>query len=401
MASTAYYIAKRYLIAKKGSTAVTFITWLAAFAMMTAVASMFIIVSVFTGLEDLNKALISDLHADITISSSSEKQLKDPVLITKLLEKQKEVEAYSKLIEEKVYLNYGGVGEIAYLRAVDSNYTKVNPIDKRIFFGKLPDLRKGNEVILENNLDNRLAIPVGETLKPAFIYMPKPGVGLINSEADIFEKQEIIATGVFPGNDQLDNYIIAPISLAQSLLGTSNESAYKIVAKLHDPTRASSVKAALKKQMGSEYQINTKNEENAAFWKMINTEKLMIYLIFSLVILITTFNLAGAIIILQLDKKRQAMSLISLGFPRAHLRKIYFYTGVLIVVIGILLGLAIGTILCVIQMQTGLFKAGIELPFPVRITLENYFIVAGVALVFGLLVSWLFSKIKKDPFPAD
>lgn len=401
MASTAYYIAKRYLIAKKGSTAVTFITWLAAFAMMTAVASMFIIVSVFTGLEDLNKALISDLHADITISSATKKQLKDPVFLSKLLEKEKEVEAFSKLIEEKVYLNYGGVGEIAYLRAVDSNYTKVNPIDKRIFFGKLPDLRKGKEVILENNLYNRLSIPVGETPNPAFIYMPKPGVGLINSEADIFEKHEIIATGVFPGNDQLDNYIIAPLSLAQTLLGTSKESAYKIVAKLHDPTKATSVKAALQKQMGSEYEINTKNEENAAFWKMINTEKLMIYLIFSLVILITTFNLAGAIIILQLDKKRQAISLISLGFPISQLRKIYFYTGVLIVLIGILLGLAIGTLLCVIQLQTGFFKAGVEFPFPVRITLENYFIVAGIALLFGLLVSWLFSKIKKDPLPLN
>ncbi len=374
----------------------TFITWLAVFAMMTAVASMFIIVSVFTGLEDLNKALISNLHADITISSSSEKRLKDPKGLVKILENEKDIKAYSKLIEEKVYLNYGGVGEIAYLRAVDSNYIKVNPIDKRIFFGKLPNLASGHEVILENNLDNRLAIPVGETLKPAVIYMPKAGVGMINSETDIFEKQEIIATGVFPGNDQLDNYIIAPLSLGQSLLGLKEDQAYKIVAKLHNPNQASNVKSNLQAKLGNHYQINTKNEENAAFWKMINTEKLMIYLIFSLVIFITTFNLAGAIIILQLDKKLQAKSLISLGLPKAQLRNIYFYTGVLIVVLGVLLGLAVGTLLCVFQMQTGIFKAGLELPFPVRITLENYFIVAGVALVFGLSVSWLFSKITKE-----
>jgi lipoprotein-releasing system permease protein len=76
---------------------------------------------------------------------------------------------------------------------------------------------------------------------------------------------------------------------------------------------------------------------------MINTEKLFIYLIFALVIFITTFNLAGAIIILQLDKKEQAKSLISLGFPLSHLRQVYFYTGVLIVILGIISGLILGT----------------------------------------------------------
>ena len=129
---------------------------------------------------------------------------------------------------------------------------------------------------------------------------------------------------------------------------------------------------------------------------MINTEKLMIYLIFALVIFITTFNLAGAIIILQLDKKEQAKSLISLGLPLKNLRNTYFYTGILIVVFGIISGLIIGTLMCYFQMQTGFFKAGIELPFPVRITVQNYFIVAGVALLFGLSVSWIFSKINKE-----
>ena len=78
MANTAFYIAKRYLIAKKGSTAVTFITWLSAFAMMTAVASMFIIISVFAGLEDLNREMIANLHADLTISGQVEKKTEGP-----------------------------------------------------------------------------------------------------------------------------------------------------------------------------------------------------------------------------------------------------------------------------------------------------------------------------------
>ena len=132
----AFYIASRYLIAKKGSTAVTFITWLAAFAMVAAVAAMFIIISVFSGLEDINKQMIANLHADLTIKSKTGKVLKDIGLIRSVLKKESAVAYFSSLIEEKVYLGYKDNGEIAYLRGVDSAYTNVNPINENIFYGK-------------------------------------------------------------------------------------------------------------------------------------------------------------------------------------------------------------------------------------------------------------------------
>jgi lipoprotein-releasing system permease protein len=130
---------------------------------------------------------------------------------------------------------------------------------------------------------------------------------------------------------------------------------------------------------------------------MINTEKLFIYLIFALVIFITTFNLAGAITILQLDKKEQAKSLLSLGMSQKSLRNVYFYTGLLIILFGLISGLFLGTCLGYFQMETGFFKAGenIDLPFPVRIRAANYFIVGGTSLLFGTLVSWFFSKLNK------
>ncbi len=396
MGKTAFYIAKRYLIAKKGSTAVTFITWLSALAMLTAVASMFIIISVFSGLEDLNKDMIANLHADITISSKTDKKLKNPEYVAKILKNNPEVEHFSKVIEEKVLISYSEVSEIAYLRAVDSAYTFVNPINKNIFFGKYPSYQYSNEVVLENSLDNRLSIPVGDAEAYATLYMPKPGTGIIGKEEDIFAKKEVYATGVFPGNDQLNNYIISPLELGQQLLNLPKNTAYQIVLKLKNPENTNSVKESLSQKLGSSYILKTKQEENAAFWKMINTEKLMIYLIFSLVIFITTFNLAGAIIILQLDKKDQAKSLFSLGFPVSALRKTYFYTGLFIVIIGIILGLIIGTLMCYFQLNTGFFKATAELPFPVKIMWQNYVIVSAVALFFGILVSWIFSKINKE-----
>ena len=402
MRNTPLYIATRYLLSKKGSTAVTFITWLAALAMMVAVTAMFIIISVFSGLEDLNRDLIANLHADITVKSNEGKTLPDIDKATKILSENTEIAHYSKVIEERVYINFRENGDIANLRGVDSAYIFVNPIDKNIFYGSYPSFKYSNEVLLENKLDNRLAIPVGESSEFASLMMPKPGTGIISKEEDIFNKREIFVSGVFPGNDQLDNTVISPIELTRELLDLPKKSAYTIVIKLKNPDLTDTVKNQLQEKLGTKYLVTTKAEENAAFWKMINTEKLFIYLIFSLVIFITTFNLAGAIIILQLDKKEQAKSLISLGLNLKSLRNIYFYTGLLIVFFGIVSGLVLGTAISYFQITTGLFKAGAgtELAFPVRIRLINYFVVGATAAVFGFLVSWIFSKINKSYFTA-
>lgn len=396
MKNIAFYIASRYLLSKKGSTAVTFITWLAVGAMTVAVTAMFVIISVFSGLEDLNKDLISNLHADLTIKSISGKTLKDFNTINSVLKSNKEISHFSRLIEEKVYISYNGKGDIAYLRGVDSAYTKVNPIDKDIFYGSYPTFKYSNEVLMENSLDNRLSVPVSSSSGYATIFMPKPGTGIINKEDDIYNKKDILVTGIFPGKDQLDNYIISPIELTEELLDLPKHSAYQIVVKLKNPDNANTVKQQLLSSLGKNIEIKTKEEENAAFWKMINTEKLFIYLIFALVIFITTFNLAGAIIILQLDKKQQAKSLVSLGLPLSHLRQIYFYTGILIVVLGIISGLILGTVLCFFQQYTEFFKANEILPFPVKIVGKNYLTVSVTAALFGIGISWIFSKIGKD-----
>lgn len=363
--------------------------------MSFAVMAMFVIISVFSGLEDLNEDLVSNLHADLTIKSKTGKALPHLHFLEEKIKENKNILHYSKIIEEKVYINYADKGDIAFIRGVDSAYIFVNPIHEKVFFGQYPSFDYSNEVIMENQLNMRLSIPVGEETDFATLLMPKAGKGLIKKEEDIFNKREIYVSGVFSGDNELNNYIISPLELTQELLNLPQKSAYQIVIKLKDNTIAKEVKQQLLTDLKNQYIITTKSEENAAFWKMIKTEKLFIYLIFALLIFITTFNLAGAIIILQLDKKKQNKSLISLGTSYFSVRKIYFYTGSLIVGIGIVSGLILGSATCVFQLYTAYFKAGENFPFPIKVTLFNYLIVIFIAGFFGVLVAWIFSKIDK------
>lgn len=396
MKNTPLYIAFRYLVARKGSTAVTFITWLAASAMMVAVASMLVIVSVFSGLEDLNNEMIKDLHSDLTIKSSTGKTLPKIGLLEEKLNKNKSIKAFSKIIEEKVFVEYDGTGDIARLRGVDEKYTSVNPIDKGVVIGEYPSFNYENEALMDFLLSKRLSIPIGSnTSEHATLYMPKAGKGLITQESDIFNKKEIYITGVFPGKDQMNSFIISPIELTQNLLNLPQNTAYEIVIRLHENADADKVRHEILQSFGNIYTIVTKKEQNAAFWKMINIEKLFVYLIFALVIFITTFNLAGAIIILKLDKKPQAKALLSLGLSENQLTQIYFYTGILIVFCGIASGLLVGTITCLFQIQTNFFMANSELPFPIKLMGKNYIYIIMLSSFFGICVSWLFSKVKK------
>ena len=179
--NTPFYIALRYLIAKKGSQAVTFITGLSAIAMTVAVMAMFIVISIFSGLEELNRELVSNLHADLTIKTKG-KKLENTDKIISILKEETEIKAYSKIIEEKVYLNYNNNGEIAYLRGVDSLYTHINPINKSIIYGNYPSFKYNNEVIIEGLLDNRLSIPIGveNYQNPPTIFIPKAGEGILH-----------------------------------------------------------------------------------------------------------------------------------------------------------------------------------------------------------------------------
>ncbi len=386
---TAFFIAWRYLFSKKGSTAVTFITWLSVSATVVATGIMLIILSVFSGLEDLNKSYIENLHADLRIAPAHGKILPKIKELKDFLKFKKEIVASSDLIEEKVYLRYGERGEIGYLRAVDENYLKVNPIDKEIFYGFYPTM--DGEVILENSLDKRLSIPVG-TVKDTFnLYMPRPGEGLINSEADIFNSVSVVGTGVFPGKDLLNNYVFSTLKTGQKLLGLNEGIAYNIVLKLKPSAAAEKLQTDISQRFKGIYSIKTKSEENSAFWKMVNTEKIMVYMIFTLVIIITTFNLAGAIIILRMDKQLQTKSLHALGMQMVDIRSIYFLTGLLIVALGTIIGIVVGTLFCLLQKQTGFLMATAELPFPITFLTGNFVIVSILSFVFGGAVSYLFS----------
>ncbi len=136
--------------------------------------------------------------------------------------------------------------------------------------------------------------------------------------------------------------------------------------------------------------IKTRIEEEKYFYKIVNTEKMFIYFLFSLITLITGFNLMSAIYILQLDKKNQLFVLWSFGYSLSEIQKIFFYIGILITFFGWSTGIFVSYIVSLLQRTYHFFKMIDKIPFPVKFTIKNFFLITCVIFMVGIIISIFF-----------
>lgn len=392
MRNISFYIAKRYIFSSANTNAVNIITSIAVAAIMVATAALFVILSVFSGLEQMNLKFYSNVNPEIKISPAKGKVLPEIENLEQQLKQNQLVKSYAKVIEEKIYIDYNGMQDIAYLKAIDSTFTKVTRIDTVIYGGDFINFEYDDNFIVSNGIAQRLQLYI-DPINPATLMMPKAGTGLIKQESDAFTKTEAYSTGVFILNDQYDKYIFSTLGLAQNLLNLDSTAAYAIEIKTSTTKKDfKAIKDKLQKELGNEYKVQTRQDLDSAFLKVMNIENIIIYLIFTLVIIIACFNLAGTIIIIILDKTKEIRTMYSFGLSRLQIRRIFAYTGLIITTIAMVTGLLFASVIGLIQINFGLIMASATVPFPFNFSFYNYSVVIATVLGVGGFVSWLMSK---------
>lgn len=380
-----------YLLAQRKITGVNIITSIAVFAITIATCALFIILSVFSGLEKMNIQFFSNVNPDLKISPSKGKAIPSIDSITAILDKNAQIFAYAKVIEEKVSIEFDDKQDIAYIKGIDKNYTKVVRIDTTVVHGTFLNFETPYQLLASDGVARRLQMYIDQQ-STARLRMPKPGTGLISSEEEAFNAADASPVGIVFINDQYDKYLFSPLGLTQKLLQLPENAAYSLEIKLKPGFSQNSAKDLLQKELGQTVKVQTRSDLDATFLKVMNVENLIIYLIFTLVIIIASFNLAGAIIIIIIDKKMQIKSMWSFGMERSQIKKIFFQTGLLITLFSIMFGLLLGSAIGAMQNKFHLVMANAFVPFPFEFTLANYFIVFATVLVIGGGVSFLVSR---------
>ena len=391
------YIAKRYLRSKSSNNAINFITNIAIIGVILGAASLFIVLSGFAGLKDFTLQFSSEIDPDLKAETTIGKSF---MLTDELAEKLNNLDGiaeYSKIIEERIFITSNNKTTIAKIKGVDAHYQNIVSIDSVIDTGSWLE-QNTNEIVVGWGIARNLSLGVLDFTKTISIYVPKPGKGQISSTKDAFNTLRVVNVGEFFINETLnDNYIYAPITLAKRLLSYKDNQISAIEFKLQPGANEDQVKQSIQAILGNKIIVKNRAQLNDALYKMLNTEYLAVYLIFTLVLIIAFFNVIGSLIMMMLDKKKSLSTLFSIGATVKDIRRIFFYQGSLMSIVGGFIGLLVSVVIVVVQKTFSLVMITPSLAYPVAIRVENFFIVFLTISVLGIIASKIASvRITKN-----
>jgi lipoprotein-releasing system permease protein len=381
------YIAKRYLFAKSGNNAINIITIIASIGVVVGTAALFIILSGFSGLRTFNYSLLDISDPDIKITATKGKTFIYTDTLQNVIENNTDIAAFSKVIEERVFLKNGEKQQIASVKGVDYNYINVVKLDSAIQVGTWLEKEYPNTSVIGNSLSYKLSAGVasfGETLQ---ILVPKTGTGFLNP-ASSFRSIDTQITGTYYGTEEFENkYVFVSNVQAQQLLNYQDNQFTGIEIKLQSNVNADNFSEKIQQQLGQNYKVQTKAQLNELFYKVINTENFVSYLIFTLIVIIAMFNLVGSIIMMIIDKKKNLKTILNLGATLSEIKRIFVLQGFLLTIAGMTIGLILSAIAVAIQEQFEVFMITSSIPYPVELKLSNLLLVIATISVLGFLAA--------------
>ena len=382
-----FYIAKRYLRSKSSNNAINFITIIAGIGVVLGAASLFIVLSGFAGLKDFTLQFSSIVDPDLKAETAIGKSFVLTHDQTEKLKALKDVALYSKIIEERVIIASDDKNDIVTLKGVDESFQSVTSIDSVIVQGGW-FAQEANQVVVGWGVSNTLSLGVLDYSKVLTIYVPKPGKGQITSTNNAFNSIRAINVGVFDINEKInDTYVYGSLDLAQHLLNYDKNQITGIEFRLKSGADENTVKEKIGDILGNNVIIKNRSQLNDALYKMLNTENLAVYLIFTLVLIIALFNVIGSIIMMILDKKKTLNTLYNLGATLKDIKRIFFFQGSLMTLVGGLIGILLGFIIILLQKSFALVMITSTLPYPVTVKFENFIVVFLTIAVLGALAS--------------
>ncbi|CAG0907749.1 unnamed protein product, partial [Cyprideis torosa] len=271
------------------------------------------------GLEDpiknptngMSKKKTSDPDLKITSVEGKSFHFNDSVRNALMLDK---IKAYSKVVEERVFLSYGDKSHVASIKGIDTNFLHVNRLDTAVYFGNWVNYEAKHTVVVGSAIAMALSIGTYDFLEALKIYVPKPGKGYITNPKTAFNQVNAQTVGIFRLTDEIDRkYVYANMALAQDLLNYDEDQISAVEIRLADEEDEQEVQQELKSRLGSGFEVRTRQQLNSVFYKMLNTENLVSYLVFTLVLIIALFNVIGAIVMMIIDKRENLKTLFHLG----------------------------------------------------------------------------------------
>ena len=354
------FIAKRYLFSKKSHNAINVISLVSVCGIAVATMAMVTALSVFNGFGSLVETTFSAFDPELKITAVKGKVFDYHTESFDEALSNPEIDFISESLEDNVLLRFNNRQVPVILKGVSEDFKYMTQMDKLIIDGAF---RLREDVVDYATIGSGLAYTLG--VRPGFkdpieIFVPKRDVqvNLANPSA-AFAQGNVQMGGVFNLNQpQFDEQMaIVPIELARTLFRYENQVS-SLDIKLREGVSPQKMKRAISKQLGDEYLVEDRFEQQKESYRMLQIEKWVTFFILSFILIIAAFNVVGPLSILIIEKKNDIRILKSMGAPNETIARIFLFEGWLISFSGIVIGLILGVGISFLQQRFGLLKLG-------------------------------------------
>ena len=361
-----------------------------------------IVLSVFNGLEDMVYSLFSTFDPDLEVRINEGKVFTPDSSQLLQLDAIEGIAGWSPVLEENALLRYDDKQYIATVKGVHENYPDITGLDSAMWDGEFM-LRAENgrpHAIVGLGVANNLGVGLS-FINPLIIYVPER-LGKVTNPANAFVRYVIFPSGIFSVEQEYDSqYIYVPIGIMRELLMYSDEvSALEI--KFAPGAKEEQVQKDVEELFGPGYTVKNKYQQQEIFYKVMKSERLAIFFILTFIIIIASFNIIGSLTMLIIEKENDISVLRKLGANNELIKKIFIFEGWLISVIGTVLGLSLGFIVCWLQQELGFVKLQgdtlIMDAYPVTMKTLDFIIVFITVLVIGYIAAWYPARYMSKKF---
>jgi ABC-type lipoprotein release transport system permease subunit len=388
-------MALRYLRSKRTLNVVNLVSRVGFAGVLCGTAALIIVLSVFNGFETLASSIYGVFDPELKISPVEGKTFVVDSALLGRISALDEVARASPVLDENVLLKYKDRQTIALMRGIDAGYEADTPLASSIYSGEFA-MHAGAypAMVAGYGISARLGLFAMPAERPAVVYVPRRDAGLsVANPASALTAMTLPVAGIFEIEKSFDDtYVFAPLEFVRELLDRSAH-ASSIELRLREGADLDAARAAVARIAGSEMTVKTRRQQNETLYRMMRSEKIMVYAILMLIVVILSFNISGSLSMLMTEKRDDLATLRSMGATDRLLRRIFLSAGAFITLVGIVIGLTVGLTVCLIQQRFGLLR----LPgnnmlvdaYPVKILFADILLVGASVFLIGYLATYI------------
>lgn len=389
-------IARRYFRSKNKKNFIQVISNISMVGVAIGTMALVVVLSVFNGLEDLIRESYNTFDPEIKIVPHTGKTFEIGDSLMQQIEGIEGVALVTEVIEDNALVRYQDAQMVVKLKGVSDNFIKQDRLDKAMVHGELLLKKDGqNFAILGRGVQYTLSVSPSNDFYALQVFSPKRETESgFNPDpmTRYFTRRNIMPGGVFAIEKQFDaNYVIVPLDFAETLFDyVGKRTALEV--KTTPDANIFRVQDRLQEVLGNRLEVLNSDQQHESLLRAIKVEKLFVYMTFSFILAVASFNIFFSLSMLAIDKKKDIAMLLAMGATKRIVRQLFIYEGSIIAFLGAFSGLLIGLLICWAQQTFGLVSMGMQTAivdaYPVKMQFSDFFYTALAITVITFFASY-------------